>query len=172
MKSQFYDAESADAPFSAVSIISSFGLSGQIVSHAAALASSSSSLGCAAGPEELLQAEHSMADQVARQAKREQLAKLKEICAAFHASGLPEFEASLPQRSDQSRFRWRPATQTAERQKRYLDLVNKVQTIDISSLDGGGERFDWPCICVVGGQSEGKSTLLSAIVSAKMPNGS
>ena len=35
-------------------------------------------------------------------------------------------------------------------------------------LDDANGSIDWPQICVVGGQSEGKSTLLSAIVSSKL----
>ena len=53
-----------------------------------------------------------------------------------------------------------------------LNLVNKVQDINLASLgmtdNDTGNTLDWPQICVVGGQSEGKSTLLSAIVSANM----
>ena len=51
-----------------------------------------------------------------------------------------------------------------------LNLVNEVQDINLASLDmtEDGHTLEWPQICVVGGQSEGKSTLLSAIVSANM----
>ncbi len=60
-------------------------------------------------------------------------------------------------------------------QLKLLELVNKVQDVNLQALqiasdtDGGGV-LDWPQICVVGGQAEGKSTLLSAIVSARMPS--
>lgn len=51
----------------------------------------------------------------------------------------------------------------------YLSLINAVADIDIRDLGiGGGQAVDWPQICVVGGQSDGKSTLLSAVVSAKL----
>ena len=56
-------------------------------------------------------------------------------------------------------------------ERKLLELVNEVQDISLESLgmDGGdGAKLDWPQICVVGGQAEGKSTLLSAIVSANM----
>jgi hypothetical protein len=45
-----------------------------------------------------------------------------------------------------------------------LDLVNDLMDINISTLNiGSTESLEWPQICVVGGQSEGKSTLLSAV---------
>ena len=41
--------------------------------------------------------------------------------------------------------------------------------VGVSFLSSDSQQtLDWPQICVVGGQAEGKSTLLSAIVSAKM----
>jgi DNA-binding protein YbaB len=43
-----------------------------------------------------------------------------------------------------------------------LDLVNDLMDINISTLNIG-TGLEWPQICVVGGQSEGKSTLLSAV---------
>lgn len=53
-----------------------------------------------------------------------------------------------------------------------MSLINAVQGIDIRELGlkggSGGATIDWPQICVVGGQSAGKSTLLSAVVSAKL----
>ena len=55
---------------------------------------------------------------------------------------------------------------------RLLKLVNDVQDISLDELDirDKGAKLEWPQICVVGGQAEGKSTLLSAIVSANMPS--
>ncbi len=61
-------------------------------------------------------------------------------------------------------------------QLKLLELVNKVQDVNLQALqiasDGGDGAgvLDWPQICVVGGQAEGKSTLLSAIVSSRMPS--
>lgn len=54
-----------------------------------------------------------------------------------------------------------------------MSLINTVQGIDIRELGlrddrGGRGNIDWPQICVVGGQSAGKSTLLSAVVSANL----
>ena len=57
-------------------------------------------------------------------------------------------------------------------QIKLLNLVNEVQEISLGDLDmsdaQSGSTLEWPQICVVGGQAEGKSTLLSAIVSANM----
>ena len=51
-----------------------------------------------------------------------------------------------------------------------LQLVNDLQHISLQDvgLMHQGANIGWPQICVVGGQAEGKSTLLNAIVSAKM----
>ena len=74
-----------------------------------------------------------------------------------------------PSVNSQARSNMTPA------QLKLLELVNKVQDVNLQALqiasdsDGGGV-LDWPQICVVGGQAEGKSTLLSAIVSARMPS--
>ena len=56
-------------------------------------------------------------------------------------------------------------------QNQLLTLANELQDISLESLDmdAGGMKIEWPQICVVGGQAEGKSTLLSAIVSTRMP---
>ena len=55
-------------------------------------------------------------------------------------------------------------------QLKLLKLVNEVQEISLGDLNisDQGSALEWPQICVVGGQAEGKSTLLSAIVSANM----
>jgi hypothetical protein len=56
-----------------------------------------------------------------------------------------------------------PAKNFAYGSKDFLALVNRLSEYEIDDL--GLDANDWPQICVVGGQSEGKSTVLSAIVS-------
>jgi GTP-binding protein EngB required for normal cell division len=75
-----------------------------------------------------------------------------------------------PELDSDSRYSQRVEDQhMSSRESDYLGLINAVADIDIRDLGvGGGQAIDWPQICVVGGQSDGKSTLLSAVVSAKL----
>merc|ERR1719217_1028916 len=111
------------------------------------------------GPAQLLQYD----GDEAREEKIRQRDKLRDIVARFENSGLEEFNRRP---YEDGRFQLKS---TGGSNQKYLDLVNDVHGIDISDLglEGSG-KLDWPQICVVGGQSEGKSTLLSAIVSSKL----
>jgi hypothetical protein len=163
LKSRLYDAESADAPFSAVSIFRSVAMANMVVRNMNGDGQ--------VGPEQLLRYHDNTDD---REEKLRQRDKLRDICQRFAATGMEEFMHG----GEQQRIAFggsSAVTAAAARNKRYLGLVNDLQGIDISDLGLTGTsdgrpagRIDWPQICVVGGQSEGKSTLLSAIVSSKL----
>eukprot|EP01045_Picozoa_sp_COSAG04_P032801 COSAG04_NODE_6550_length_1306_cov_1.540182_1_plen_147_part_10 len=57
-----------------------------------------------------------------------------------------------------------PASSLDAHQNQLLTLANELQDISLESLDmdARGMKIEWPQICVVGGQAEGESTLLSA----------
>ena len=105
---------------------------------------------------------------VDRKQKMANLKALRDIIRVFEDSGLQEFGGSATGDQFQTRSQ---LSGEKDRQKAFLDLANRCQTMRLGELgvsDSNGDNLDWPQLCVVGGQAEGKSTLLSSIVSCQL----
>ena len=153
LKNSFFDADSANSPFAEGALVREFGLAEMIMNDLAKLANSMT-------PAQLMELDDGTVD---RKKKMSQLKALKEIRDVFWASGLQEF---LPQGSDIP-----VKTVQQERHEAFLTLANRCQTMRLGDLDvndSNGDTLDWPQLCVVGGQNEGKSTLLTSVVSCKL----
>jgi hypothetical protein len=158
LKNKFFDTNGGSSPFAEGALFREFGLSKMILDDQAKLAWSKT-------PEQLMELDDGMVD---RKQKMANLKALRDIIRVFEDSGLQEFGGSATGDQFQTRSQ---LSGEKDRQKAFLDLANRCQTMRLGELgvsDSNGDNLDWPQLCVVGGQCEGKSTLLSSIVSCQL----
>jgi len=158
LKNSFFDANGGSSPFAEGALTREFGLAKMIEEDHQKLTWSVT-------PEQLMELDDGVAD---RKQKMKNLIALKEILGVFWASGLQEFASGdrvAPYDCSLS------LTSEEDRQAAFLQLANNCQTMRLGELgvsDSNGNNLDWPQLCVVGGQSEGKSTLLTSVVSCQL----